>query len=510
MLEGRNLWELMVKRAEATPDRRMAVDEDDRTLTYAEFVTETEKAAAGLAELGLAEGDVVSWQLPTWFESMILVSALTRLGVVQNPIIPIYRSREVGFVTRQAGSKLLVVPSEWKGFDYGGMANEIAADNDALEVLICDKKLPQGDPASLPAPPESPATPDDAPVRWLFYTSGTTADPKGAKHTDPSIDAIGRGMCRRLQVEEDDVGAMVFPFTHIGGITWLFASLQTGALNIFIEAFDPATTIPLMQKHEITMAGAGTPFHLAYLAAQRQNPDTPLFPKVRVAPGGGAPKPQGLHDEVKKELGGVGICSGYGLTEAPILTMVDVDDPDEAKDLTEGRPMDGVDLRIVKDDGSIAGPGEEGEVRAKAPQLMKGYLDSSLDADAFDEDGYFRTGDLGSQDEDGNLVITGRLKDIIIRKGENVSAKQVEDLLYQHPQVADVAVIGLPDAKSGERVCAVVVPEGEPLELDEMREFLTGKGLRIQAVPEQLETVDALPRNPTGKVVKYELRDQFG
>jgi acyl-CoA synthetase (AMP-forming)/AMP-acid ligase II len=511
MLEGRTLWELIERRAAATPDAEMAVDEERRRLTFSAYRVECEKAAAGLADLGLAEGDVVSWQLPTWFESLVLVGALARLGVTQNPILPIYRKREVGFVARQAGTKLLVVPSTWKNFDFAGMANEIAGEVDGLDVLLCDRSLPHGDPATLTPPPATPDDPDDLPVRWLFYTSGTTADPKGARHTDATIAAIAKGMGERYEVNATDRGAMVFPFTHIGGITWLLTGLQFGSASIMVEAFDPATTVPFLAEEGVTLAGAGTPFHMVYLAAQRQNPDVALFPDVRAFPGGGAAKPPSLHAEMKDEVGGVGILSGYGLTEAPILTLVAVGDADQKKSDTEGRPMPGVDLRIVTLDGRVAGPNEEGEIRAKAPQLMKGYLDAELDADAFDEDGYFRTGDLGMQDDEGYVTITGRLKDIIIRKGENISAKEVEDLLFTHPKIADVAVIGLPDPASGERACAVVVPAvaDDPISHGEMTDYLTGEGLMIQKVPEQLELVDVLPRNPTGKVLKHELRAQY-
>ena len=317
-------------------------------------------------------------------------------------------------------------------------------------------------------------------------------------------------MGERYKITPEDRGAMVFPFTHIGGITWLFCSLQFGNVNLFLEAFDPATTVPFLGANGVTLAGAGTPFHMVYLAAQKAAGDTPIFPNVRCFPGGGAAKPPTLHYEMKEAFGGSGILSGYRLTEAPILVLVADDDTDEVKAQTEGKPMPGVELKLVKLDGSIAGPNEEGEIRAKAPQMMRGYLDSSLDEEAFDEDGWFRTGDLGQQDEEGNLIITGRLKDIIIRNMENISAKEVEDLLFEHPQVADVAVIGLPDDKTGERVAAVVVTEGdEPISFEEMKEHLVAKGLRKQALPEQLEFLDVLPRNPTGKVVKYELRDQF-
>jgi acyl-CoA synthetase (AMP-forming)/AMP-acid ligase II len=502
MLEAHTLWELVTKRAEASPDARMAVDGDGREITFADFRDRAERVAAGLRARGIGEGTVVSWELPTWIESLVLVAALARLGAVQNPIIPIYREREVGFIARQAHPKLLIVPSSFRGFDFASMARSIASDNPGLDVLVSDKELPEADQSSLPDFRPS----DD--VRWLFYTSGTTADPKGAKHTDATIMATARGMTDRLELVADDVNALVFPFTHIGGIIWLFCGLGAGFTNVVVDTFDPSTTVPLLREQGVTVAGAGTPFHMAYLAAQRENPSEPLFPKARCLPGGGAPKPPQLHHDVKRELGGAGIVSGYGLTEAPILSMASVRDPDEMLARTEGRAMPGVELKLVTVDGKPAGEGEEGEIRAKAPQLMKGYLDPTLDAEAFDEEGYFRTGDLGRLD-DGYVVITGRLKDVIIRKGENISAKEVEDVLFGHPKITDVAVIGLPDLQAGEIACAVVVPKDEPLDFAEMVSFLEGTGLGKRKFPERLEIVDALPRNPAGKVLKFELRDRY-
>ena len=245
--------------------------------------------------------------------------------------------------------------------------------------------------------------------------------------------------------------------------------------------------------------------------SQRADPDTTLFPAARAFPGGGAPKPPQLHYDVKRELGGVGIVSGYGLTECPILAMNTVHDRDDHLANTEGSPTPGVEVRVVTLDGKAAAPGEEGEIRAKGPMLFRGYLDSSLDADAFDADGFFRTGDLGTQDAEGFLTITGRLKDVIIRKGENISAKEVEDLLFTSPAVADVAVVGVPDPASGERACAVLVPAdpAAPPTLDDVAQFCTDAGLMRQKIPEQLEIVDALPRNATGKVLKHELRKRY-
>ncbi|MEZ5169375.1 MAG: AMP-binding protein [Acidimicrobiia bacterium] len=509
--DARTLWELVDRRAELTPDALFAVDEDERHMSFSEYRAAAERAAAGLAGVGVAEGAPVSWILPTWIESAVLVAALARLGAVQNPMLPIYREREVGFITRQTGASLLICPSEWAGFDFEGMSRGIAGDVDGLEVLVADRTLPEGDPASLPAPPPVHDSRDDDPVRWVFYTSGTTADPKGARHTDRTVMHSAYAMVKALELTPDDRNALVFPFTHIGGIGWLDAGLMVGFPQIVIEAFNPATTIPVLAREHVTIAGAGTPFHMAYLAAQREDPDEPIFPDVRAFPGGGAAKPPQLHGEVKAELGGAGVVSGYGLTECPILAMGSIHDPDEKLSLTEGRPTPGVEVRIVTLDGTDAGTGEEGEIRAKGPQLFRGYLDSSLDADAFDDRGFFRTGDLGNQDDEGYISITGRLKDIIIRKGENISAKEVEDLLFDHPAVADVAVIGLPDATSGERACAVVVVEdgAEPPTLDGLFRFLTDAGLTSRKAPEQLEVVASLPRNPTGKVLKHELRETF-
>lgn len=511
MLDAPTLWELLERRVEATPDAVMAIDQDGRQLTFAEYKLEAERAAAGLARYGIGEGDVVSWQLPTWLESLVLVAALSRLGAIQNPMLPIYRQKEVGFICRQAQTRLLIVPRTFRGFDHEAMARDIAAGQPGLEVLVADKALPQGDPSSLPAAAAGPADPADLPIRWYYYTSGTTADPKGAQHTDASIKAAARGMCERLEVTEVDRIGCVFPFTHVAGAVYIFSALAYGCTMLVVETFDPESTPEVLSRGGVTLAGAGTPFHMAYLAYARNHPGEPIFPGVRAYIGGGAPKPPQLHYDIKDELGSVGIVSGYGMTEAPIMTMASVRDSDQVLAETEGRGVEGVELIAVKLDGTRAGVGEEGEIRVKGPMVMRGYLDSSLDADAFDAEGFLRTGDLGVLDPQGNVRITGRVKDIIIRNMENISAKEVEDLLFTHPKVADAAVVGLPDARTGERVCAVIVPKdpNDVPTLAELLDFTVGKGLAKQKTPEQLEVVDALPRNPTGKVLKYELRDRF-
>ncbi|MGI8662990.1 MAG: AMP-binding protein [Acidimicrobiales bacterium] len=511
MLELRSLWELLEARATATPDALFGVDERGRTLRFAELMARAELAAAGLAATGIESGDVVSWQLPTWFDSAILVVALSRLGAIQNPILPIYRQREVGFVCAQAKTKLLVVPGQWRGFDYLEMASQIAAHQPGLEILVVNadagSPLPEADTATL----EPVRDAGNEPVRWYFYTSGTTADPKGAQHTDLTVGASAIAMSECQDLRPDDRAALVFPFTHIGGIGWLYNALLVGCQLVFVEAFDAKSTPAFLGAHDITVAGAGTPFHMAYLAAQRAQPDVPLFPNLRLCTGGGAPKPPQLHHDCKSELGGVGIVSGYGLTEAPIIAMAWTTDADDVLAETEGRATRDVQLRAVALDGTVCAVGEEGEIRAKGPQLMKGYLDPSLDAAAFDDEGWFRSGDLGTLDAAGNVRITGRVKDIIIRNMENISAKELEDLLFTHPKVADVAVVGLPDERTGERACAVVVAAAhdDAPTLPELNDFLLEHGLMKQKLPEQLEVLASLPRNPTGKVVKFELRAEL-
>jgi acyl-CoA synthetase (AMP-forming)/AMP-acid ligase II len=259
------------------------------------------------------------------------------------------------------------------------------------------------------------------------------------------------------------------------------------------------------------MAGGGPAFYQMYLAKQRTQPGVPIIPSLRLLSGGGAPKPPEMFTEVKDEMG-IPVCHGYGMTECPMIAQGGPNDTDEQLMYTDGAPVTGITIRIVTVDGVEAPQGGDGEVRLKGPMVFKGYMDSSLDADAFDEDGWFRTGDIGHIDATGHVVLTGRLKDVIIRKGENISAKEIEDLLYQLPNVGDVAVIGLPDKERGERVCAVVerAPGTDDLGFAEMVAYLKSEDLMAQKIPEQLEVVDALPRNETlRKVLKQDLRDSY-
>ena len=511
---GTSLWQVIERRAAATPDAVLAHEDTGAELTFAQYRDACLRAAAGLhADHGVGRGTGVSWELPTWNQSLVLVGALARLGARQNPLIPIYRGREVAFITEQSEASLLVVPTVYRSFDFEAMAREIAADRDRdsrcwWSTATCPTATRRG-------LPEAEAPADDrsrGPVRWLFYTSGTTADPKGAPHTDLTVMASALAMAECLDIRSDDVSALIFPFTHIGGIGWLMAALFTGCTLLTTEAFDPSPPRRSWPPTTSPWPARARPFHMAYLAAQRARGGRTIFPHIRSYPGGGAPKPPQLHHDLKAEIGGVGIVSGYGLTEAPIVVMATTHDPDEKLADTEGRPTPGVELIVVGLDGRRAGPGQEGEIRLKGPQVIRGYLDPVPRRRGLRRPtGYFRSGDLGIVDDDGYVTITGRLKDVIIRHGENISAKEVEDLLYSHPAVADVAVIGLPDPKTGERACAVVaVREGQSLPFADMVAYLKDQGLRVQAIPEQLEVVDVVPRNPAGKILKHTLRERFG
>ena len=495
--DSRSIWELVERRVAATPDRVMLYD-GDRTTTFAQYRELCERAAAGLLGLGVTEGTHVSWQLPTWTESAALVGALCRLGAIQNPMLPIYRYCEVSFIAKQTHCSLLVTPSTWNNFDYAGLAARVAGENDGLHTLVADHQNPEGDPASLPAPSQVFDDPAADPVRWIFYTSGTTADPKGAQHTDRSVLAGAIGYAEKTHVGEDDIALVAFPFTHVGGIIiGVFTPLLTGSAAVLMEAWTPQASTELIGKHGVTLANGAAAIHTALLEEARQHPEA--YKTVRDFPSGGSTKPPQLHDDLKRVIpSSVGTTSGYGMTEAPIVSQTDIDAPDESKALGEGTPTRGVTMKIL----------DTGEIVVKGPQVMRGYVDSSLDKDAFTEDGFLRTGDMGRFDEHGAILITGRIKDIIIRKGENVSAKEVEDVLYGHPGVADVAVLGIPDADRGEMVVAFIVPKdaGAPPTLLDVRDHCKGVGLMMQKIPERIEIIDAMPRNPSGKVPKHELR----
>ncbi|MER6628244.1 AMP-binding protein [Streptomyces sp. NPDC000987] len=487
---SRTLWELVSRRAGRTPHRPVLL-QGDRSLGFGELHDRAERVAAGLYDMGVRPGTVVAWQLPTRVETVLLSLALARLGAVQTPVIPFYRDREVGFALRESKAEFFAVPGEWRGFDHTAMARRLGARG----VFEAYDRLPDGDPSVLPAPPA-----DGTSVRWIYWTSGTTSAPKGVLHTDRSLIAGGACLAHALRLSAADVGSVAFPYAHIGGPDYLVMLLLYGFPAVLLEHFALPDALAEYRRHGVTVAGGSTAFYSMFLAEQRARPGEKVIPTLRLLAGGGAPKPPEVYHAVVREMG-VQLTHGYGMTEVPMITMGSPDDTPENLATTEGRPPRGMEIRIV-----------DGEVRLRGEAVCRGYLDPAQTAEAFDEEGFLRTGDLGRLTASGHLVLTGRLKDVIIRKGENISAKEIEDLLAAHPAVGDAAVIGLPDAERGERVCAVVEqpPGAGELTLEAVTSYLRAQGLSVHKLPERLEVVDALPRGDTlRKVLKYVLRERY-
>jgi cyclohexanecarboxylate-CoA ligase len=512
--EGKTYWTLIADAARRGSNRPLFSDDHGRSLTASQLHDAACATAAAFAGRGIGAGTVVSWQLPTTLETVVVMAALARLGAVQNPIIPLLREHEVGFITGQLSSEYLVVPEFWRGFDHGGLARALSSDR-GFEVITVDLATPPVDGglrlprASIGALTEPPGPADDA--RWIYYSSGTTAAPKGIRHTDASVMAGGAGLARMIGITSSDVDPIAFPIAHIGGAVMLAAALLTGMRLALFEVFDPATTPLSIAAHNPTFLGMATPFFVAFLEAQRAHGDRPLFPFLRGCLAGGAPITAELGRQIRETFGVAGIANAWGLTEFPVATSPSLTAAPEVLDHTVGAPGPGVSVRVV-DNSEIELPvGCEGELRLKGPQCFIGYADAALDADAFDADGWLRTGDLGLIDANGDVRVTGRIKDAIIRNAENVSAIEVENVLATHPAVADVAVIGVPDRSAGERVCAVVVPtSGGDVSLESLVQHCRSRGLSRYKHPERLVIVDVLPRNQFGKVIKKDLREAFG
>ncbi|MEV5507792.1 class I adenylate-forming enzyme family protein [Streptomyces orinoci] len=500
------LWELLDRRAERTPGAPALIQAaDDRVLTFAELRQRALDTAGRLSGLGVRSGSRVLWQLPTRIETVVLSLALSRLDALQSPLIPHGRDQEAGHALRTTGAGFFVVPGVWRGFDHTAMARGLADTLPRPPRVITPGDL-EGTPAKVPPEPANGSA-----VRWVYWTSGTTADPKGVLHTDRSLLAAGAALAEALRPERADVGSIAFPYAHVGGVQYLVMLLLCGFPALLIEHFALPGALDAYRRHRVTIAGGSTAFYAMFLAEQRKALDRPLLPALRMLAGGGAPRPPALHREVTGELG-CSLLHGYGMTEAPLITMGTPGDPPERLAATEGRPFGGMEIRVTAADGTPLPAGAEGEIRVRGPALCRGYADPGHRGRAFDRDGFLPTGDLGRLTPDGYLVLTGRLKDIIIRKGETISASETERLLRAHPAVEDVAVIGLPDRDRGERVCAVLQlrPDVQRLTLAEVSGYLRGKGLAVYKLPEQVEIVAELPRGHTlRKVLKDELRARF-
>jgi acyl-CoA synthetase (AMP-forming)/AMP-acid ligase II len=507
MLSAPTIWGLLARRAEASPDAPLVVDGfSGARLNCGEALRAAEGLAAALLAQGVQPREVLTWQLPTGLPAFVLQLALARLGVVQNPVISLYGRAEVEAVLRRNRPAWYLVPHDGADGLEGrapGLLDRLAQ---RPKLIVLPDPLPMGDPATL-----SPLDATGNPVRWIHVTSGTTAEPKGVRHADDALLCAGRNLALAIRAGPQDVGTIAFPIAHVGGAMYTTMLLASGASAVLLPRYQPAEAVATFRKHQVTLSGGSTAHYQALLAEQRRAPQTRILPTLRLLSGGGAPKPPELVAQVQDELACV-LAHAYGMTEVPLMASGQLGDTNEQLAYSDGAIVNGMELRIVKNDGGPAATGEDGEIRVRGPGVFKGYTDPTLNEAAFDEAGWFRTGDLGRLRADGHLAVTGRLKDVIIRKGENISAREIEDLLSRHPKVGAVAVIGLPDAERGERVCAVVEPVvgGEHLGFAEMVAWFEAAGVMRQKIPEQLEVMDTLPRmSALNKISKAELRARF-
>jgi non-ribosomal peptide synthetase component E (peptide arylation enzyme) len=495
--------------AERWPERTAIVDRD-RRLDFAALDAAVDRVAAMLARLGVGRGDVVSFQLPNWLEAATVHHATARLGAVSNPIIPIYRGREVRFILGQARSRVFVVPDVFRRFDFRAMVADIRGELPDLEHVLVVGDAADGMVSFADAVAEGGAVPDversSTDVVLLLYTSGTEANPKGVLHSHDTLRHECQSIIDLYALTQDDRVLMPSPLTHITGLLYgLQLPLMLGTSVVLQDVWDVPTALELIEREGCRFMVGATPFLHGIVHAPEL--DAHDLSSLRVFGCGGADIAPSL---IRAAISRLDTTASrlYGSTELPTVTGTPIDAPVDRHAETDGAPIGAAELRIVDEAGEELPPGARGELQARGPELCLGYLDPSLNDRAFTDDGWFRSGDLAIADEQGYIRIAGRAKDVILRGGENLSAKEIEDLLLEHPQVAEVAVVGYPDEVMGERTCAFVVAPGE-LSLDELVTFLRARKVANQKLPEHLRVVDELPRTASGKIQKYRLRDRL-
>ena len=481
--------------AREAPDR-VLVRDDDGTLTCAELLDRATTLAHALLRR-MPVGSVVSFTVPNWHEAAIIYLGTTLAGMVVNPILPSLRDRELAFILTDANSRAIFIPQSFGGHDYAAMLARVASGLPDPPELVAVRGDAAGHIAfgDLLTEPGSGTLPELSPAdtRMILYTSGTTGRPKGVLHSHDSLRALIEQIGHHWRVDPGDTFLVPSPIAHIGGSIYAFeCPLLLGTQAVLMQRWDADVAVRLMLEHRCTHMAGATPF-LDGLLSAAQRAGTRL-PDLKVFICGGASVPPTLIRRASEYLDKSAVSRVYGSTEVPVTTVGSLDDVDRAAD-TDGRP--GIaDVVLV-----------DGEIRARGPQMLTGYLHPEDNRDSFDEAGYFRTGDLGRFTGDGHLVVTGRAKDIIIRNGENISPKEVEDILVTHPGIAEIAIVGIPDPRTGERACATVVAAEPPgPDVSELKSFLAARGVATFKVPEQVRFVDALPKNDAGKVLKHVLK----
>jgi acyl-CoA synthetase (AMP-forming)/AMP-acid ligase II len=478
------------------------------------------RVAGGLRARGIGPGDVVAFQVPNWIEAAVTFYAVSFLGAVLVPIVHFYGRKEVGHILRQSGAQAFITVDRFGHLDHLGDLDELRAGLPDLElVAVVGGDTPPLAPATVPGwaipfsdlldnpPLDGPAGVDPTHPAAVAYTSGTTADPKGVVHVHRTLVFE----VRQLGDVQASRGLPLLtgaPVAHgIGMLSGLLLPLYRRQAVHLTDVWDPPQVLADMLEQGVA-AGSGATYFLTSLL---DHPDCgPEHLRLMYQTGlGGSSVPAAVAERATSL--GISITRAFGSTEHPSTTGMTHDDPLEKRTRTDGRPLLGVEVRIVDDSGADLPTGEAGEVVSRGPDCFWGYTDPALTASAFDADGWYLTEDVARLDPDGYLTVTDRKKDIIIRGGENVSAPEVEELLLRMPGVAEAAVVAAPDQRLGEHACAFLrpLPGARPPDLGAIRTVLEDVGLARQKWPEEVRLVDDFPRTPSGKVQKFVLRQQL-
>jgi cyclohexanecarboxylate-CoA ligase len=511
--------------AAAQPDKVFVFD-STTSFTFAQLRDEMLRVAVGLHRLGVERGDRVVVQLPNWTEFVLAAAAISRLGAVMVPVMPIYREAEVSYVVEHSGAIAAITCESVKDFSYLQMYAAVQAERpEQLRHLVVTRPgqpgahgtamtratvfsslVVDGDLDSLAAEIGPAPGPDEPFV--IVYTSGTTSKPKGCHHTYNTVRASAAAIGASLDYADTDVQFGPSPITHSTGlVTSVVLPLINGASSHLMEAWEPKEAMERIREHGCTVAVTATAFLQMMMTVH--DPAAHDLSSMRYWVCAGAPIPGSVVDAATKMLGGGRILSLYGRSENFLTTMCTSSDPSERSATSDGRALAGASVKVVDALGDQVPPGVEGDIAYRGPSHMIGYYADPAQTDAlFTPDGFSRSGDLGFMDEEGFVRVTGRTKDIIIRGGLNISAREIEDLLLDHPAIGSVVAVGMPDGRLGERVCVYVVPASghDAPSLEDVATFLRERHVATPKLPERLEVVDTLPMTATGKVQKHVLR----
>jgi len=495
------------------PEKIAVCDASGMALSYGELTRRSAAVAGFLAVQGVGKGSVVTICLPNWCDTVTAFLATLRLGAIVNPVPVTYGRADLAHVLTMCDSRALIVSDRFRSTDFQAMLDGMAPQLlKGRAVIVMGGALATGrlrwDDALAAQPIRTDAlVKADDPAAVLF-TSGTEARAKGAVHTHNTILFGERVLGTALGVGAEDVAFMASPISHTTGFMHGFVmTLTTGGTLSLLDIFSGGAAARQMAAHRATWTMGATPF-LGDISAEMKAAKLSL-PELRYFLCGGAPIPEVLARQAS-DLG-LRVLSIYGSTESPPHTMVLPQDPVENAWLTDGRPLPGIEVRIVGEGGRDMPTGEIGEEWSRGPNTFLGYLgESELTARDLDADGWYHSGDLGRLLPDGSVRITGRLKEIIIRGGQNISVREVEDYLAAHPAIARAAVVGIAHPRLGETGCAVIVPrEGMSLTLADLTAFLAEKGIARFKLPERLEIWQELPMSPSGKIQKFMIRQRL-